>query len=628
MASSSDSKKRKIEQENRIFKEEWTHEFFFILPDHLNSKPLCLICGENVSVPKSYNLNRHFKKNHNTFNQNYPKGSEIRKKKIAALQNNYHRSRNVLKQSTSEQEKATEASHRISWILGKRMVPFSHSEIVKECLIEAAKAIFDDKKVAEEFEKIPLSNNTNTRRTEINAGTVLDQLLFDLKSSESFSIAVDESTDITDTAQMAVFVRFPNKQKCEFSEELLTLLPLHDRTTGEQLFDTFDDFMTKHGISYENLTSVVTDGAPSMVGREKGFVRFVQKKNRSVLAFHCIIHSSVLCAKLNNSFAQIMTKVMKLINYLRSKSALQHRQLKAFLQESCSEYEDLLLHNEVRWLSKGKALDRVWLLKAEIQTFLATRNGVAAADFSQFLSDETAMKSVVFLCDLFEHLNVFNLRLQVRGVSISHLMETVRSFSLKLDLFQNDIDSNELLHFSKLKKFLSVLVEDDGDITGFSAFLQQVRNEFSERFHELSSIEDVLIMCRNPFSVEPNGKWCKQVNKFTGVNRGAIQLELIDLQADSTLKEVFKSETSETFWLKYVPSAKFPELKKLGITLCSIFGSTYLCEAAFSRVNFIKNRFRGNLTDTHLEHCLRIAVTNYQPNFKELTLSRRCNFSH
>lgn len=97
MAYSSDSKKRKIEQENRNFKEEWTHEFFFILPDHLNSKPLCLICGENVSVPKSYNLNRHFEKNHNTFNQNYPKSSEIRKNKIAALQNNYHRSRNILK---------------------------------------------------------------------------------------------------------------------------------------------------------------------------------------------------------------------------------------------------------------------------------------------------------------------------------------------------------------------------------------------------------------------------------------------------------------------------------------------------------------------------------------------------
>lgn len=53
--------------------------------------------------------------------------------------------------------------------------------------------------------------------------------------------------------------------------------------------------------------------------------------------------------------------------------------------------------------------------------------------------------------------------------------------------------------------------------------------------------------------------------------------------------------------------------------------SKYLCESAFSNVNFIKNKHRSRLTDSHL---LRVAVTNYTPEYSKLVDNMECQVPH
>ena len=74
--------------------------------------------------------------------------------------------------------------------------------------------------------------------------------------------------------------------------------------------------------------------------------------------YHCIIHQSVLCASMGDQFYEVMKIIMKIVNFLRSTSALQHRLLRSFLAEIVASYDDLLLHNNVKWLSKGRVLGR------------------------------------------------------------------------------------------------------------------------------------------------------------------------------------------------------------------------------------------------------------------------------
>jgi hypothetical protein len=83
--------------------------------------------------------------------------------------------------------------------------------------------------------------------------------LHDLLKAKFFSFAIDESTDISDTSQMAVYVRY--LWNSEIKEELLTLLSLHDCNTGEILFKNFQKFMESNNLLFDNILSIATDGA-------------------------------------------------------------------------------------------------------------------------------------------------------------------------------------------------------------------------------------------------------------------------------------------------------------------------------------------------------------------------------
>ena len=97
-----------------------------------------------------------------------------------------------------------------------------------------------------------------------------------------------------------------------------------------------------------------------------------------------------------------------------------------------------------------------------------------------------------------------------------------------------------------------------------------------------------------------------------------VQLELIDLQCDSTLKEKFQSESIDTFYAS-LNASKFVNLRKMAMKLRSLFGSTYICEQTFSIMNINKTKLHSNLTDVHLQSLLRISTSNMLPEFKQLT---------
>ena len=55
------SKKRKIDAECRVFQDKWTECYFFT---NVNGKAECLVCQQQVSVLKEYNVRRHYETQH------------------------------------------------------------------------------------------------------------------------------------------------------------------------------------------------------------------------------------------------------------------------------------------------------------------------------------------------------------------------------------------------------------------------------------------------------------------------------------------------------------------------------------------------------------------------------------
>lgn len=623
------SKKRKVDSENRQFKPEWTDEFCFIFTPR-NAKPTCLICFQTVALCKKENLKRHFNSCHASFNATYPEKSEKRKQRISSMLASYKQSMQTMSRSTSAQENATTASLLVSWNLGKAMKPFTDAEIIKKCAIDMAGQVlsFDEKMkktVVELFQQVPLSANSTTRRVEALAEDCFSCLLADLKKAEVLSLAIDSSCDITDMEQLSVFARYFDG-KC-FQEELLCLLPLPGHTTGEIIYNEIKQFFCTNGLDISKVVSVVTDGAPSMVGHQKGFVSRLRVNNPALLPLHCIIHQSVLCAKLCGKMKEVMDSVTKLVNFVRESSSLQHRLFKALLEETSAAHSDLLLHNNVRWLSKGRVLERFCDLHDELVTFISGLSSHKAQEHLTFLGDTKMMAYVSFLCDIMCHLNQLNLQLQGKKHTVAEMYEAVEAFQSKLKLLEKDLSTRKL-HFSHLRMHCEKHGTKEDNV--MLSFLSSLSENFRKRFDSCPKLSpELLLFLRKPFSVAADGQWTVEAKRLVpSLDEAALQMEILQLKTSELLKIQHNEVTVTDFWVNVVPRAEFQNVSAIAMYLLTMFPSTYVCESSFSAMNNIKNHDRNRLTNNHLGQCLRIATTQYEPNFKKMALSNRCHFSH
>ncbi|KAL1270810.1 hypothetical protein QQF64_029826 [Cirrhinus molitorella] len=469
-----------------------------------------------------------------------------------------------------------------------------------------------------------MSATTTIRKSEILADDVLLQLEEAMQSAECISLAMDESTDVTDNAQLLVYVRFFHKQNKEICEDLLGVRALETHTRGEDIYDAVKEMLIKRGIDPKKVISVTTDGAPAMVGREKGAVTRMKEDNPDLIAYHCIIHQTVLCASLKEEFHEVMSTMIKIINFLRASSSHQHRLLKDFLREVEANANDLLLHNNVRWLSKGNTLARFWSIRNEIKMFLQQLRSQRATQFLMFLQDEHNMDMLAFLVDITAHLNELNLKLQGPNNLISDLMAAVRSFQKKLEIFKVDLQE-ECTHFPTVKE----QIQEDRDKLLYTDFIDKLMRNFSQRFDGFTLGKHLLLLIQNPYLIREVREFSKEATQtFKWAHPGSLQLQLTDLQADVALGEHFEASDPATFWQQIVPEAAYPDLTKVALHTLTMFGSTYNCESAFSVMNNIKNKHRSRLTNEHLHMCMRMALTTFKPRFKLLTEQSHAHFSH
>ncbi len=99
-------------------------------------------------------------------------------------------------------------------------------------------------------------------------------------------------------------------------------------------------------------------------------------------------------------------------------------------------YDDLLLHNNLRWLSKGRVLERFWDIRKDLEMFLSQQKNAKARHYLDFLRNDDSIELVAFIVDVTSHLNELNLRLQGQGNTECDLMAAVRSFERRLEIFK------------------------------------------------------------------------------------------------------------------------------------------------------------------------------------------------
>ncbi|GFW83814.1 general transcription factor II-I repeat domain-containing protein 2 [Trichonephila clavipes] len=289
-----------------------------------------------------------------------------------------------------------------------------------------------------------------------------------------FSIQLDESTDAVDTVQLEISVKMVFD---DFStkEEFLKILPLTARTQGKDVFSLFKKFAIENKLPLQKLSSITTDGARAMTGKENGFIGLFRKDPllTKFIAYHCLIHQEMLFAKTIN-FNHIMSIVTKIINSIKAK-ATQHRLFKLFFENENTEFKDLLLHTEVRWLTRGKVLECFLNLLPQVKEFVASRNEVY-----EELENKNGLLDLGFLVDMTMKFNELNLKLQGKNSHIADMISPANSFKCKLELLKAHLLKNSLPHYQNVKRIIENLnlSVDEFDSTSYIKTIDTLIIEF------------------------------------------------------------------------------------------------------------------------------------------------------
>ncbi|KFD60905.1 hypothetical protein M514_26894 [Trichuris suis] len=350
----------------------------------------------------------------------------------------------------------------------------------------------------------------------------IEEQLVCLLRSKKFSLQLDETLLQDNDALLMVYVRF--RRGTELTEEMLFARRIKTDVTGLSIFEEMKGYLREKNIPAENITACATDGAACMVGRYRGFIAYLKKPVPTVFTVHCIIHREHLVSKnLGGRLQQTLSHVIQVVNFIKS-SPHQDLLFHQLCEENGEEFRNLLMHTEVRWLSKGNYI--------------------------------------------FQKLNSLNLALQGRSSNIVDSKEVIVSFLEKLEVYLHNIGRREFLQFPNLRK-VEEAVKDD-DLILYQSHLKQLRSDMEVRFKDLLELV-IPEWASNPFEAEPTHVEVE------------IQESLIELRSDIAASCQFR-QLGRNIRTKTDLPDRFPTLWQRAENFFIAFSSTYLVACGFSRV--------------------------------------------
>ena len=134
-------KKRKINDEKRIFNNEWLVKYFVVQQDE---KAIRLICQSDIACLKEYNIKRHYNSLHS---KKYDEISgQLRVDKANKLKKSKQGQQKMMLTYKDDSELASVLSFKLSEAIAEKGKLFSDDEDIKHCLLLFAELACPEKK--------------------------------------------------------------------------------------------------------------------------------------------------------------------------------------------------------------------------------------------------------------------------------------------------------------------------------------------------------------------------------------------------------------------------------------------------------------------------------------------------
>ncbi|KAF2350691.1 hypothetical protein FHG87_018554 [Trinorchestia longiramus] len=207
------------------------------------------------------------------------------------------------------------------------------------------------------------------------------------------------------------------------SRLVTVVMPFTTTTKAAEVKKPVDNFFKDNSLSWYMVSTVCSDRVPVTLGRKSGFGAVGKADALHIIVTHCILHRHALATKtLPPKLAEVL-KIVDCVNYMLS-SALRHRIFSELCKEMGSEFEVLLYHSNIRWLSQGQVLNRVFTWRVKLALFLQEHQHCHADCFknSEFIL------ILLHLADIFAALNNLNQKMQGGGFNIIGVEENLKAF--------------------------------------------------------------------------------------------------------------------------------------------------------------------------------------------------------
>ncbi|XP_057203009.1 SCAN domain-containing protein 3-like [Triplophysa rosa] len=345
-----------------------------------------------------------------------------------------------------------------------------------------------------------------------------------------------------------------------------------------------------------------------MTGNTKGFVSRVKEKNPNVTVTHCFLHREALVAKtLPKELSNVLDGAVRIFNFIKTRP-LKSGLFAILCEEMGADHKTLLLHTEVRWLSRGKLLSRVYELREQLKTFLTAEK----SEYALLLADEEWCARLAYMADIFAHLNELNTRMQGRNENVLTSTDKLHGFRSKLALWRQHVEKGSLEMFP---------LAQTGHSDNFAALCEVICKHLSTLEEKFSfyfplTSPEAFDWVRDPFS-------SSAMDNANGLSLQQ-QEQLTEMRQDRGLKITFSDLPLDSFWL--TAAKEYPVIADSAISVLLSFSTTYLCELSFSSLTYIKNKNRERLRAVDQE--LRVSLSSIPARISSLCSSKQAQVSH
>ena len=484
------------------------------------------------------------------------------------------------------------------------------------------------------------ASNWSTRQfSSALAKHVLNQLVEQLRSAPCFTIHIDESTDITATKKLLIYVQYPDVQKRRLLHQFFKIAEL-ESTDAESITTAVLSAFQHENVDITKCVMCVSDGANVMMGVRNGVVARLKRVVPHIVEFHCLAHRQALSLgeafDSLNRFVVFENRMRDLIRYLHT--ARHTAQLKKVGEAIGETITSVVGIFEIRWLSRVNVVRSLVRNLRAIQLLLqdaSNREDSAVGLFKRVTSVEFQLV-LHHLLDILVPLEVLCKQLQARNVHpleafswIEQCIATLSEMYLSHGAVGGKCYQYIVTEFAKLENERDLIfVEGDGRrARAFDEIDVDVRDDvvrlitkIIDNLRDRTNTNSSVIQATKIFKPEIYHDMPPKELLTSGDDDLKFLLRHFNalLQVDEyeaieeflTAKRRMKTKLSWSEALYDIGHNNdlFPNLSKLAVVLLSFDASNAEIERGFSAHNNIKTKLRNRWTTHKLDEQMRILL--------------------